>query len=970
MTNPLPDPLEALRDRFAFEGILGQGGMSVVYRARPAAGGAPVALKLLRPELAAVLGRDRFTREIGLAAGLSHPNILPVLESGETAGGLLWFTMPLVAGGSLRERLLREPQLPVLEAIRIGAALASALDCAHRQDVIHRDLKPENVLLGAGGAVLLADFGVARKVDATTLTEPGMAVGTVTYMSPEQASATRDLDSRSDQYSLACLVYEMFAGAPPFSGPTAQAILARHAVDPPPPLRTVRPTVPAHVEAALARALAKVPADRFETVAEFGRALTDPSIAPEPAVTGRVSPGVRWRWVVAVTAVVAAAILVSRFIGGRGPRPDPHRVVILPFRVTAADTSLAPLGEGLAELLAVKLNGDAGPRAVDPGAVHRRLERAGFDDASVLSEADASAIARQLGAGLLVRGSVVQTGPTLIVNAELRGGPAPVQAAAQGPVDSLPAMVDHLTSQLLARTAGEQETRLEDLTTRSLPSLRSYLAGLAAFRRGRYADAVYALQGAVAADSTFALASLALASASWFKTRAADGGEKFLALAWPYRDRLGSRDRALLSARLGPRYPAPSPVSEQFAAWEQLARSAGDWSEAWYWLGEFYWHSGAAAGLAAPLDRAAEAFRRSAALDSSVTAPLDHLIEKAGIDGDTGLIRRLGAHYLTVDSTASHAGFIRWRVAQALGDSALLDSLRSGFREMSRESLRRIIIVAQRDQVGLPDADLASQALLAGVATADEPGEDLTQGAFLAMNRGRPTQVAEIIRAFQAIHPDGSGSSDELIFNLFWSGDSVRAATAAALLHPDVQTLLTGRKPAVKEWRKVCASGLWRASQGRADALRASGWLARPQPAMTPGDDIRATRCAAMIEVMAAAGPTALHSATARLDSVLEAQPRTELDFTTRLVLARARERLGDPGAALATLRRQPGGDGQYLASYLYEIGRLADLTGDREAAIAAYQHYLALRAQPEASLAPKVAGVRSELERLLREPR
>lgn len=289
--SPLQHLQTALNERYQVERELGRGGMATVYLALDLKLHRLVALKVLRSELAAMLGKERFLREVEIAAGLSHPHILPLHDSGEAAGHL-FYAMPFVDGGSLRERLERESQLSLEETLRIAQAVASALDYAHRQGVVHRDIKPENILLHQGEP-LVADFGVARALDAAgeeRLTETGLALGTPAYMSPEQAASGR-LDGRSDIYALGCVTYEMLAGAPPFTGPTARSILARHAVDRVPPLHTVRETVPPAVEAAIERALAKVPADRFAMASEFSAALERYSGAPAIPATA----GVRWR---------------------------------------------------------------------------------------------------------------------------------------------------------------------------------------------------------------------------------------------------------------------------------------------------------------------------------------------------------------------------------------------------------------------------------------------------------------------------------------------------------------------------------------------------------------------------------------------------------------------------------------------------------------------------------------------------
>src|SRR6476469_8648754 len=249
-------PLEKLRDSlsqsYSIDRELGKGGMATVYLAQDIKHDRVVALKVLHPDLAVALGPDRFLREIRLAARLNHPHILPLFDSGE-AKGFLYYVMPYVEGESLRERLDREQQLPIEEAVHHGRAIASALDYAHRQNIVHRDIKPENVMLYEGEAMVM-DFGIAKAVSAAgseTLTQTGMMIGTPAYVSPEQAAGETNLDGRSDQYSLGCVVYEMITGERPFSGATAQAVMAKRSTEPVKPIRAVRSSIPENIEKAL-----------------------------------------------------------------------------------------------------------------------------------------------------------------------------------------------------------------------------------------------------------------------------------------------------------------------------------------------------------------------------------------------------------------------------------------------------------------------------------------------------------------------------------------------------------------------------------------------------------------------------------------------------------------------------------------------------------------------------------------------
>ena len=264
----------ALGDRYLIERELGRGGMATVYLANDLRHDRPVALKVLHPELAATLGPDRFLREIKLAARLQHPHILTVFDSGES-GRRLWFTMPYVEGESLRARLTRDRQLPVEDAVRMSVEAAHALQYAHDHDVIHRDIKPENLLVTKDGHTLVADFGIGRALGGSDdrLTETGLTVGTPAYMSPEQAAGERAIDGRTDVYSLGAVMYEMLAGEPPFTGATAQAILAKRFTAAPPSVRGARPNVPEALDQAIRKALAPVPADRFASAAQFAQAI-------------------------------------------------------------------------------------------------------------------------------------------------------------------------------------------------------------------------------------------------------------------------------------------------------------------------------------------------------------------------------------------------------------------------------------------------------------------------------------------------------------------------------------------------------------------------------------------------------------------------------------------------------------------------------------------------------------------------
>ena len=392
MTIP-PDMLSAaLAGRYAIERELGQGGMATVYLAHDRRHDRHVAMKVLRPELAAVIGADRFLSEIRTTANLQHPHILPLFDSGE-AGSFLFYVMPYVEGETLRDRLRREKQLPIPDAVRIASEVASALDYAHRHGVIHRDIKPENILLHDGRA-LVADFGIALAASkaGSRMTETGMSLGTPHYMSPEQAMGEREITARSDVYALGAMLYEMLSGDPPFTGSTAQAIVAKVLTNEPPPLVPQRRSIPEHVEAAVMTALEKLPADRFATAGEFGAALGETGISA--AATARRTVAARGRGRGngrLVLAGVGAAALALGALGGMQVRRQPP-IDRVPTRLEISvpglgfspwrNVSLSADGRSLVYFVAGR--GDAG------GLYLRRLENLEARQISGLSGADAA----------------------------------------------------------------------------------------------------------------------------------------------------------------------------------------------------------------------------------------------------------------------------------------------------------------------------------------------------------------------------------------------------------------------------------------------------------------------------------------------------------------------------------------------------------------------------------------------------
>jgi len=399
---------ERLASRYIIHREIGRGGMATVYLAHDVKHDRPVAVKVLNDELSVALGPERFRREIRIATKLTHPNILPVFDSGEV-DELLYFVMPYVAGGSLRARIARERQLVLEDALQIATEVASALDFAHQHGLVHRDIKPENILFGDGHA-FVTDFGVARAINAAgedRITRSGVTLGTPLYMSPEQAAAESSIDGRSDIYSLGCCVYEMLVGAPPFAGPTAQVIIARHSLEQVPSLYIARQGIPEHVEASVMKALSKAPADRFRTAAEFSEALNARIAVTMPRMSGaiqrvpappRSSVIVRRAAAAALTlgvlGVAAWAFLKPRVATRAGDTGlNPRRLAVMYFDDRSGGR-LAYLADGLTEELIDRLRGVRGLDVISANGVR------GFRDTP------ADSVARALSVGTIVQGSV------------------------------------------------------------------------------------------------------------------------------------------------------------------------------------------------------------------------------------------------------------------------------------------------------------------------------------------------------------------------------------------------------------------------------------------------------------------------------------------------------------------------------------------------------------------------------------
>jgi TolB-like protein/Tfp pilus assembly protein PilF/tRNA A-37 threonylcarbamoyl transferase component Bud32 len=587
MTDPQRSSLaEALAGRYLIEREIGRGAAATVYLAEDLRHGRRVALKVLNSELGAALGVERFQREIRTQARLQHPHILPLFDSG-SAAGRLFCTMPYVEGGSLRDRLRREGPLPVEVAAQLAAEVASALTYAHALGVIHRDIKPANILISGGGHALLTDFGIAFAIEDGSgharpgrITESGITLGTPAYMSPEQSVGDETVDSRSDIYSLAVVVYEMLSGSPPFTGPNPRAIMARRLVERPPSLAIARPGLPPAVEASINRALARQPADRFDTAAEFAVALCGRGEESEDAGQAPPARPKTWRRYAGIAGLAAAIVLLGgllvgpRVFRGTATTPvaaGPRMLVVLPFK-NLGDPADAYFADGLTEELTSRLAGLSDLRVISRTSAEQYRG----------STRSLKEIGAELGAGYVLEGSVhldrgggdragaggrVRVRPRLIAvadDSQLWSEPYEIELTAVFRVQS--DIAERVTRELDVALRGPERAALASAGTTDPEAYDFYLRGNDYLARSNQeadlANAARLYQQAVEADPEFAAAYAKLARCH-------------TQIYWHYYDRtegrLGLAKRSLESAvRLGPNLPETKMAQGFFRYWGHL----------------------------------------------------------------------------------------------------------------------------------------------------------------------------------------------------------------------------------------------------------------------------------------------------------------------------------------------------------------------------------------------------------------
>ncbi|MEE8062237.1 MAG: serine/threonine-protein kinase [Gemmatimonadales bacterium] len=983
MPNSLDRLFRALSARYRIERELGRGGMATVYLAEDLKHHRQVAIKVLRPELAASLGAERFLREIEIAAGLEHPHILTLIDSGE-ADDFLYYVMPFMEGESLRDRLNRGDQLSLDEVVRILRDVVDAVAYAHRHGVVHRDIKPDNIMLADRHASVM-DFGIAKALSSATdahhMTTEGVSLGTPAYMAPEQVAADPNVDHRVDLYAIGALAYELLAGRPPFVAATPQQVLAAHVTAEPEPVAVHRHDTPPELVEVVMACLRKQPNERpagaedVLSVLEAPGVTTSGAAAQIPRRSSRM--GTLIFWMMAATVAVAG---VFAWIRTRTPAIvlDPAIVAVLPFRVSSPDPSLDYLREGMMDLLAAMMTGEGGLRAADPRTIMAAIAR--HADGGEITEAIARDVAADVGAGQLILGEVVSPPGQMIVTATLvstSDGATHAEARVVGTHDELQGVLDRLTAQLLAQEAGEQQYRLSSLTTTSLAALRSYLDGQAAYRKGRYYDAVRLFDAALEEDPSFALAAVwNVFAVDWIGTPL--DVDQAIQSAWAQRDRLSPKDQALLEGWAGPNYPTRGSTQDHIAAWSRALQLVPDHVEAWYALGDHYLHDGAIAGIDDWQQQAEAAFIRAVELDSTFAPALGHLVEIYAEQGDTARLRQLDRLYTQAAASSEMAPFNEWLAAWALDDSARLQRLREDIPSMHFEAAWRIaghsLLLGQR----LDDGDRAVESLrgegsdpLARYITSL-----LASGYWL--DRGQPNASRE---ALDSTVVGATVYHAVTVLNaIFGDGDPIAASTAAARLAGYLARPAGTDLETQVDWMfGRCALELWRVSldnwsfidQAIDDLARMSRELPR-YPYSGTG-----TVCSVVLTAMRGhyRNLPDFPDALARLDSLMLASSKMgyrtyfSLHDGAGLVRAGLHEKQGNYAAALAATRQRFnywwfGVD--YLSTYLREEGRLAAIVGDTAGAIRAYGHYLALRSKPAPIVQPEVDQVREQLAALV----
>jgi serine/threonine-protein kinase len=973
VTDDLFDRLQkTFAGTYQIERELGGGGMSRVFVATEAALKRRVVIKVLSPELVSPVMTARFVREFEVTALLQHPHILPVLAAGEREG-LLFFVTPFIEGESLRHLMERQTKLPVRDAVRILNELANALAYAHERGVVHRDIKPENVLLSNGLAVL-ADFGIAAALSgdsakspvggATRLTAVGTSIGTAGYMSPEQVAGDPDVDGRSDIYSLAVVGYEMFAGAPPFVKSTAIATMTAHLTETAPSVSVARPETPPAVASALARALEKDPATRFQTAREFADALgisftgeqSSARVAlttPTPKRTGAMIAGG-----VAALVAIAAGVWATSMRGG-GKTLDENLVAIAPFEVL--DPSLQMWREGIVDILATNLDG-AGPlHTVPPSLAVKRWT--GRPD-----KVSATTFGEQTGARVAVYGRMVSAGADTVrltasvldVSTGRSLGDIELRESSQ----RMDRLADSLTVRILAQmsqTRAIASVRQGSFGATSLPALKAYLQGEQHYRRSDWDSAATYYQQAIEADSMFAPALRRLSNAlAW---NLSDGEPGAAGVAYSFALLAGQRNRGLapresllvvadsISAALSSRGAKPMDVwgmsQRLIATLEEGTRRWPNDPELWHRLGDIRFHYVFFAPNGHYAD-ARRAFDRSIALDSAFAPSYIHMPELALRGQDPDGARQYITAYLEVNRENNHAAQVMRMTGRMLDPSPAarkeIDStLKSGGLQLGGQAIGGMM-------VWMDSAETAVR-LLRYADSASKFDATLPKGALTQIKASRATALAT-----RGHLSDAAALVDSTTWQLAIDLGLLGAIPAAQV---DSLILFVTMGPPRGYWQIPLAYRWW---AERGDTVR----LDRAVAAMArlPKDFMSPRETAALNAYVALARRD---TATALREFALLPDTLCMLNHCYQHRLARAQimsARKLDREAEVMLSQEFPV-QGPEAVLWMLERARVFERLGRKNEAVDAYAYVSAAWNRADASLQPVVKEARDGLARL-----
>jgi len=874
----VPPRLQAdLAGKYEIDREIGVGGSAVVYLAKDLRHDRLVALKVIHPKISATVGLERFLREIRIAANLQHPNILPLLDSGE-ADGLPYFATPYVDGASLRELLGQEPHLPFEEVWRITGEIAAGLTYAHERGIVHRDVKPGNVLLSDGHAIL-ADFGLASATEADTaesLTGSDGIGGTVHYMSPEQVHGSTELDARTDIYSLACITYEMLCGEPPFTGRTAWAVVARQMSQPAESLRITRPDVPLETDAVIARALSKDPKGRFDSAADFAHAL-EASFSAEAKHRGHGKTVISRA--AGIVLAVAAAISLFSWFGGAGDVPalDAQSVIVFPLLDDRGEDRVEGAGERVAIMIGAALDHAEPLRWIDGWDW---LDPAVRTDLTGWSIQQGVSIARERGAAYVIDGRIMVQNDSvhlLLRLHEATNGTLIERSIVSAPAGTtgLPELgrraVTTLLPSLISPDRPAPTTSLRDFEPLAVAA---WLQGEREYRRSDFERALTFFQAAVASDSTMALAAMRGAQAASWSLQPQIAVE-LIETALGHAVSL-TRKQRLLASGLRSYYQGASDTA--VAQLNEALSIDRDWGDASMALGEVYYHLLPASE--SNLITSEAAFQDARRLDPGFTPPLVHLAELALRRGDVAKGDSLTAVLeLTNDGVVTAAYLKLMSRCMGPGRGDLLWE-----REVEQSALA---VLGAAVHTGVMGADLACA--LEAFGALSEYGEEAyawsalvgLQSSYLAA--GLPDEARRVISA--------AGQFEKQQKYLFAAG-ALAGAPFSAEAEASVRSLEVeeGERSQTQIW----AIGAWQAMEGRSErviwALGEAERLASSEEGRTPSDSLLVDVLSAWVALVQADTATAID----RFAALTPVAPPSELEWgiwqslgAERLMLAR-----------------------------------------------------------------------------------